>query len=197
MADSDDTRAAMSDVAADAQAAYSLWLVAERETQDRLTDLVAVLAPRFATRAFTPHVTIQGNLRRRLKDVRGVAAALAEGTAVQQAPVRGIERSTHYYRAFYLAFERLDAFAPLARGSAQAFATDEGLSPFPHLSLAYGALDDDARDALAREVAAEIPASIVFDRLAVALSGSSVGIASWRVIETFALAPAHGATGES
>jgi hypothetical protein len=34
-----------------------------------------------------------------------------------------------------------------------------------------------------------VPATLTFDRLAVSLSGKSVGIASWRVLQTFALAP--------
>ena len=84
------------------------------------------------------------------------------------------------------------------RRSAQAFATDAGLSPFPHLSLAYGTLAADAKDRLAAEFAARIPRWIVFDRLAIALSGKGVGIASWRVLQTFALAPPAPSTqGES
>lgn len=169
--------------------AYSLWLLAEPVAQDRLVDLVDALAPRFATRTFVPHVTVQGDLRRRLKDVTTAAAALAASLPVQRVAVRGIEQSMHYYRAFYLAFDGFEAFAPLIRRSAEAFASDDGLSPFPHLSLAYGTLGADAKAAIAREVAADVPATLTFDRLAVSLSGQSVGIASWRVLETFALAP--------
>jgi 2'-5' RNA ligase len=156
--------------------------------QDRLVDLVDTLAPRFRTRTFIPHVTVQGDLDRRLKDVTALAATLAASLPVQRVAVRGIEQSTHYYRAFYLAFDGFDAFAPLVRRSAQASGTDAGLSPFPHLSLAYGTLGADAKAALAREVAASVPATLTFDRLAVSLSGQSVGIASWRVLQTFALA---------
>ena len=46
-----------------------------------------------------------------------------------------------------------------------------------------------AKSALVREFAAEIPQTLTFDRLAVALSGKSVGIASWRTLQSFALAP--------
>jgi len=174
---------------AGAEPVYSLWLLAEPVAQDRLVDMVDTLAPRFRTRSFTPHVTVQGDLCRRLKDVTAAAAALAASLPAQRVAVRGIEQSTHYYRAFYLAFDGFDAFAPLIRRSAAAFGSDDGLSPFPHLSLAYGTLDADAKAALAREVGAGVPATLTFDRLAVSLSGKSVGIASWRVLQTFALAP--------
>jgi 2'-5' RNA ligase len=171
-----------------AEPVYSLWLLAEPVAQERLVDLVDELAPRFGTRSFTPHVTVQGSLCRRLKDVTAAAAALAASLPAQRVAVRGIEQSTHYFRAFYLAFDGFDAFAPLIRRSAAAFGSDEGLSPFPHLSLAYGTLGADAKAAIAREVAADVPATLAFDRLAVSLSGNSVGIASWRVLQTFALA---------
>ena len=181
---------------ADPAPEYSLWLLPERATHERMAALVAALAPRFATRAFPPHVTVQGDLRRRLKDVTAAAASLAQSIAVQRVRVRGIEQSMHYYRAFYLAFDGFEAFAPLVRRSAQHFGTEHGLSPFPHLSLAYGTLGSDAKDRLVTEFAAHVPPEMVFDRLAVALSGGSVGIASWRVLQTFALAPSAPATRE-
>jgi 2'-5' RNA ligase len=168
---------------------YSLWLLPERAMQERMAALVATLAPRFATRAFPPHVTVQGDLRHRLKDMTAAATALAQGMAVQRVRVRGIEQSMHYYRAFYLAFDGFEAFAPLVQRSAQRFGTEHGLSPFPHLSLAYGTLGSDAKDRLATEFAAHVPLEMVFDRLAISLSGDGVGIASWRVLQTFALAP--------
>jgi hypothetical protein len=173
-----------------AQAAYSLWLLPQADAQEHLTEVVTRLSRRFATRPFTPHVTVHGDLTRRLRDVSAVAEDLARTLPAQQWRVRGIEQSSHYYRAFYLAFDGCEAFAALRPRCAQAFTTDAGLSPFAHLSLAYGTLDPAAKEKLAREVAAELPRSLIFDRLAVALSGTNVGIASWRTLQSFALAPA-------
>lgn len=172
-----------------AWAAYSLWLLPQASAQEALSDLVVRLSRRFNTRPFAPHVTVHGDLTRRLREVTTVAQDLARTLPVQRWPVRGIEQSPQYYRAFYLAFDNCDAFASLGPRCAQAFATEAGLSPFAHLSLAYGTLDPVAKSALVREFAAEIPQTLTFDRLAVALSGKSVGIASWRTLQSFALAP--------
>ncbi len=168
--------------------AYSLWLLPEPEALEALTDVVARLAPRFATRAFAPHVTVQGDLALRLHDVVARTAALAATCEAPLMRVRGIEMGDHYFRAFYLALEWPGFDAMLAR-SAAAFGTREGLSPFAHLSLAYGTLAPDARRVLAREFAGQVPGEIRFDRLAVTLSGKSVNIASWRVLHAFTLAP--------
>jgi cyclic phosphodiesterase-like protein len=168
--------------------AYSLWLLPQADTQEHLAGVIARLSRRFGTRAFEPHVTVQGDLTHHLRDVAAVAGGLAQTLAAQRWRVRGIEQSSHYYRAFHLAFDGCEAFAPLVAASARALATDAGVSPFAHLSLAYGALDTEAKDALAREFAAEIPSMLAFDRLAVALSGKSVGIASWRTLQCFELA---------
>jgi hypothetical protein len=178
--------------------AYSLWLLPRQDAQQQLAGVVARLSRSFGTRTFVPHVTVQGDLTHRLREVTAVAEDIARTLQVQHWPVRGIEQSMHYYRAFYLAFDGCDGFAPLGPRCARAFGTDAGLSPFAHLSLAYGTLDAAAKGALARDVAAEIPPTLTFDRLAVALSGSSVGIASWRTLQCFDLVPsAPGLSGES
>ena len=169
--------------------AYSLWLLPEADALEHLSNIVARLAPRFATRAFLPHATIQGDLTRRLHDLAAVAGQLASSTPVQTWRVRGIELSDAYYRAFFVAFDDCPEFAPLCARSAQALGDSAGLSPFAHLSLAYGTLDVAAKVRLIEEFAAELPASLPFDRIGVALSGKSVGIASWRTLQTFALAP--------
>ena len=176
------------------QAAYSLWLLPQAGAQEQLSDMVARLSKRFGTRSFAPHVTVHVDLTRRLREVVAVAGDLARTLPAQQWRVRGIEQSPQYYRAFYLAFDDCDAFAPLGPRSAEAFTTEAGLPPFAHLSLAYGTLDAAAKAALAREIAAELPRTLTFDRLAVALSGQSVGIASWRTLQSFALAPATAPT---
>lgn len=176
-------------VNAPAAPAYSLWLLPQEDAQEHLSGVVARLSKRFGTRPFTPHVTVHGDLTRRLHDVAAVAEHLARSLPVQQWHVRGIEQSAQYYRAFYLAFDGCEAFAPLGPRTARAFTTDKGLPPFAHLSLAYGTLDAAAKGELAREFAAEMPLTLTFDRLAISLSGKSVGIASWRTLQSFMLAP--------
>ncbi|MEO8849366.1 MAG: 2'-5' RNA ligase family protein [Casimicrobiaceae bacterium] len=173
-----------------AHRAYSLWLLPGEDDTQRLADLVVRLSRRFATRPFVPHVTIQGDIDRRLDDVATVAEGLARALPVRAWRVRGVEQSDHHFRALYLALDDADpTFAQLRARSAAAFGTEAGLSPFPHMSLAYGTLDAATKRDLAREFAAELPASLTLARLAVTLAGVGVAIASWRTLQCFALAP--------
>jgi hypothetical protein len=166
---------------------YSLWLMPCAAEAADLRALVAELSAAFGTPPFLPHMTVQGDLAARLKDVSALAARVAAALPRQHWPVRGIEASTAWFRAFYLAFEPRVAFADALEVSARGSGTRAGLSPFPHVSLAYGDLDAARKDALRDRIAARVPAALTFDRLVVALSGSTVGVPSWRALETFTL----------
>ena len=66
--------------------------------------------------------------------------------------------------------------------------TAHGLSPFPHLSLAYGDAHEayaKQRQLLAVDYAEQV---IVFDRLAICRSSSHVPISEWVVLEQLPLA---------
>jgi hypothetical protein len=173
-----------------AYVAYSIWLLPAEDDYDRLARIVDELAPLFRTPPFPPHVTVQGDLPKRLADVSGAARQIASTLPAQRWPVRGIEMSDHHFRTLYAAFDGTELFPPLLERAATLTGTRDGLSPFPHLSLAYGPLDPLRKQALAAEVAEGLPRHLAFDRLAVAISGKTVPIPSWRALETFALLPA-------
>jgi 2'-5' RNA ligase len=167
---------------------YSLWLMPCAAQAADLHALVVKLSAAFATPPFLPHMTVQGDLTARLAEVSAMAATVAAALPAQHWPVRGIEQSDAWFRAFYLAFEPRPAFTDALAAAERASGTRNGLSPFPHVSLAYGTLDATRKEALRNSIAARVPAAITFDRLVVALSGSTVGVPSWRALETFALA---------
>jgi hypothetical protein len=167
--------------------AYSLWLLPAEPMASMLARLVTELAGAFATPPFPPHVTVQGGLQRPLRDVSQIAEGLAPGIFAEHWRVTGVDSSDDYFRSFYIALAPGPAFAALTERAAAASGTRAGLPSFPHLSLAYGSLDPTRKDALRQKVAARLPVELLFDRLAVALAGASVGIPSWRTLEEFAL----------
>jgi hypothetical protein len=177
-------------VTATAHAAYSLWLMPVEDDADLLEQIVAELAPVFGMPAFPPHVTVQGDLPLRLAAVTSIAVAVAGMARRQRWPVRGVETSEHPFRTFYVALDDADALAPMQECAAAAAGSRHGLSPFPHLSLAYGTLDAGRKAALVASVGARLPKALRFERIVVALSGASVPIPSWRALESFALAAA-------
>jgi hypothetical protein len=169
-------------MSADPSPCLSLWLLARDETQRRLALVVRELAPQHEGHVFEPHLTIQGDLALAEADATALLHALASTTAVQHWPVRAVESTAHYFRSLYLRLDAGPAFDAMRRRCAERSGSDEGLSPYAHLSLAYGPTRGDAqalRERLGRE---HVGQSIEFDRLVLARSGQAVAIADWRVL---------------
>jgi 2'-5' RNA ligase len=169
-------------------AGLSLWLLARDDAQQRLARLVRELAPQHEGHVFEPHVTIQGDVALAEADALALLRELASTTALQRWPVRAVESTEHYFRSLYLRLDAGSAFDAMRRLSAERSGTDEGLSPYAHLSLAYGATRGDAaalRERLGRE---HVGQAIEFDRLVLARSGQAVAIADWRVLHEASLA---------
>ena len=84
-----------------------------------------------------------------------------------------------------MAFTSADFFATSGNNCIRPKAS---LSPFPHLSLAYGNLPVREKIARSRPLAGAIEGrTIKFDRLAVALSGKDIPVDEWRVVATVQL----------
>jgi hypothetical protein len=177
-------------------AGYSLWLLPEPAVLAELTALVATLAPRFGQPAFMPHVTVQGDLAAAFADDLAVLCAHAEAMAAETAAltwrVEAVESTTHFFRCLYLRFADTPAFGALQARAQAATGTATGLSPYPHLSLAYGeALPDPAEMAALKATLATRWTGRVLrlDRLALCRSSKDLPIADWRCVLTLPLAP--------
>jgi len=169
---------------------YSIWLLPAVAQEQILVDTVSRLSARLGGEVFAPHVTIQGDLGLPLESLSRSLEILAAEVPVQRWRVNEIECSEHFFRCLYLRLGREDAFDFL-QGKAQAISgTAAGLSPFPHLSLAYGqpltADHTRLREMLSSEFLGQ---EIVFDRLAISLSSKNVQIADWKCLAQFALTP--------
>jgi hypothetical protein len=163
-------------------AEHSIWLLARDDQQDVLRQCVRRLAPRHDGHLFEPHVTLQGDLPTAIDAARALVDQLAAATPVLHWPVRSVEGTEHYFRSLYLRLDAGDAFDRLCRQCAQASGTDLGLSPYAHLSLAYGPTRGDApalRTSLYEQFGAE---PLVLDRIALARSGKAVPIEQWSLV---------------
>jgi hypothetical protein len=161
-------------------AEYSIWLLPAAAQETTLAGTVRRLAGELGGPVFAPHLTIQGDLTLPLEELRGFTAGLAGRLDVQRWPVTDVENSAHFFRCLYLRFASTPGFE-LLQGSLRAWSkSTDGLSPFPHLSLAYGDAGPAhflARADLAREFMAQ---EIVFDRLSICRSSKNVAIADWQ-----------------
>ena len=166
---------------------YSIWLLPEAVLERTLQRTISELAIEQGESAFFPHVTLQGDLCRSLEELSGPVAGMARDLPAQRWRVRAVECGDHFFRCLYLRFDA-DVVLAALQDRVRAFTgTADGLSPFPHLSLAYGTVTDAtrrARDELAQGFAAR---EVVFDRIAVIRSSKDVPIAEWRILEEYSL----------
>jgi len=168
---------------------YSIWLLPEPEHEARLVETVARLSVLMGGPGFAPHVTVQGDIALPLQQLRGHVQRMAADAAGMRWPVRQVECTAHFFRCLYLRFDSHPVFARLQRAARRCTGTPRGLSPFPHLSLAYGvAHPDNARmgDILGEEF---LSWEIVFDRIAICRSSSTVPIPQWECLVHYPLPP--------
>lgn len=168
-------------------AEFSIWLLPAANDPARLPARVAALAERLGSAVFAPHVTILGDLGPLPAGLVAALPALAAQVPVQHWQVRAVERSEHFFRSLYL---RLDVHAPFEHWQAaaqQLSGTAAGLSPFPHLSMAY-TRPHPALGELADALAADLVGTVLrFDHLALVRSSASLPIAQWDVLERYPL----------
>ena len=176
---------------------YSIWLLPDAAHEPRLTRTVAELSAVQGESAFMPHVTIQGDLSRSLETLTELIDRLAQEVSVQRWRIRAVECSDQFFRCLYLRFALDASFVTLQTQTLATTGTPEGLSPFPHLSLAYGRATDATRR-LRDELSGTFAASeVVFDRIALVHSSKDVPIAEWRVLELRTLAGCRNEPGEN
>lgn len=167
---------------------YSFWLVPEAAVERELGKLVRALAPVFGMPAFAPHATVQGDLDLSADDAEMLARELVAGESPLAWRGWGIQWTEHPFRTFFVAFDRADRFRVLLERAAKLTGTRDGLSPFPHLSLAYGTLPVREKIARSRPLSPAFEGrTITFDRLVVALSGKEVPIEEWKAVATIPL----------
>lgn len=164
-------------------AEYSIWLLAREDQQQVLRAAVEALADRHDGHRFEPHVTLQGDLAMRAGDAVALLDELAASTPVQHWPVLAVESTGHFFRALYLRLGAGSAFERLLRQCEAHSGTAEGLSPYPHLSLAYGPARGDAASELAQLTSDMSGRALVFDRVALCRSSKLVPIADWRLLD--------------
>lgn len=170
-------------------AQYSVWLLPSAEHEDRLIEAVARLSALLAGPAFMPHVTIQGDLALPKERLATAVGMLARRTPVQRWRVDGVQTTPHFFRCLYLRFATDPAFAAMQAAAQHCSRTRSGLSPYPHLSLAYGE-PQAATAGLARTLQEEFGGQdIVFDRLAIYRSSKHVPIAEWAAVSHHPLRP--------
>lgn len=172
------------------EAEFSLWLLPAATHEAVLLETIACLSTLLGGPGFAPHVTIQGDIALPRERLHLPLARLAARMPVQSWRVERVENGEHFFRCLYLRFGDQSAFAAMQKTARALTRTADGLSPFPHLSLAYADPDPgNARlcETLVDDFAAQ---EMVFDRLAVCRSSKHVPVPEWECLAQYPLATA-------
>ena len=169
-------------------AQYAVWLRPDAEAEPLLMETIARLSVLLGGPGFEPHVTVQGDIALPLELLREPVQRWADSCPPLRWPVAEVQCGAQFFRCLYLRFNGSAAFTTLQAFAHSTTGTSRGLSPFPHLSLAYAATQADnigLRTVLADEFAGR---EIVFDQLAIVRSSASVPIPQWECLARFPLA---------
>lgn len=128
-----------------------VWLLPSSEDAEGLGACIRDLAARTGGPAFAPHLTL------------GRATRAAPGNDLDLPPIRlevtGVEDGPSTWMCVYLAFPRDARLDALRRG----LEVHDARGAIPHVSLAYGPLDAEVREAL--KAAWTPPSHVTFDRV--------------------------------
>ena len=169
------------------RAEYSIWLLPAAAHEATLAATVNRLCSELGGGVFAPHLTIQGDLALPLEELAAFTSELAGRVEVQRWPVTEVENSAHFFRCLYLRFAAMPGFEVLQNAVHTFAKTTDGLSPFAHLSLAYGTAGPGHVQARAELADEFIGQEIVFDRLAISRSSKNIAIADWQNLALYPL----------
>ena len=169
-------------------AQYSVWLRPAAADEAALLQTIARLSPRCGGHLFAPHATVQGDLALPLQSLHTLLLLLARQLPVQRWRVQAVECSPHFFRSLVLQFAPTDAFTALQAAMQAGSHTDVGMSPFPHLSVAYGDKGPDLADLRQELSDVWLGHEIVLDRLSNCHSAKTVPIADWHYLADYPLA---------
>ncbi|WP_433934901.1 2'-5' RNA ligase family protein [Sorangium cellulosum] len=130
--------------------AFALWLVPGGAPRARLQQLIEALARETGGPAFAPHLTLLGGLRGDGGDLAAKLRSLGGARGPVALEARGPATGSAYHQCVFLDVAPTEPLAALRRAAEAAFGARE--TPFrPHVSLVYGDLPADRREALAAD----------------------------------------------
>jgi 2'-5' RNA ligase len=162
----------------------SLWLMPGEAARPRLAALIEGLAARLGTDPFPPHVTLLPGIEGLAPNtVLTAARPLAAGLHPLTVRLVSVEGRDEHFRCL-IALAAFDETLRAAHAAAaRAFGRQPDAAFLPHLSLVYGSLTAETKQALAADLA---PATAVaFDAARLHVWRTDGPVAAWSEIGSF------------
>ena len=170
---------------------YSLWFVPAHPLHDMLGRIIAELAQRFGTTAFTPHATLcSGKWEGGLDDLKCQVDRLSSSLQPTTMATAGIDCGDKKTTFFYLKLDNKVA-TPVFTHSQRALSGSHAPEIGAHLSLMYAEPNANIdRKSLADELAGRMPRQIDFDQLQVVTpAGKGANTEQWQMRHAVRLIP--------
>lgn len=163
---------------------HSIWLMPVADDLKDLQIIVDDLATRFDTPRFCPHLTLVEDMPRQAADLASVLESRFADLPELDCPITGVDGLPLYFRSLFAAFSPGDPLRALKSRAVTEFGTGQINGFMPHISLAYGATDDQKTGAFAALRHHLIGRRIRFGSIAVVASAQSIPIADWAIVHS-------------
>jgi hypothetical protein len=172
---------------------HSLWLVPDRRGPEfaKLRRLIEDLAERFGTPIFDPHVTLVGGVEGTFESISVAAERLLLSLPSCELALREVVSRSSYFQRLVAPVELTPELTWARLRALAAFAVEEP-DYWPHLSLAYGDLDEGgSQQLLAAAVAANV-AGMRFAAARLEAWRTEREVAEWAPLIRYELPPGRG-----
>jgi len=137
---------------------YSLWLMPDAEDRRQFADVIARLAERFGTPSFEHHVTLLGGLHGGERDIVARIGEIVRTMRPAVIRTSTLHSQEDYFRQLFVQVEKTRPLME-TRARVKVLAGGRRERPYsPHLSLMYGDVGYQQREALLMELGGEIVA---------------------------------------
>jgi 2'-5' RNA ligase len=163
----------------------SLWLMPEGETAEWLAARIDRLAARHGTERFAPHLTLLSALELAERQALVAAGCAAAEIAPFTVTLDDIQGRDEHFRCLFVRAKRDGALQAAHATAARAFEREPDAGFLPHVSLVYGTLAPDEKQAIAHEVGEEL--RVRFEVRRFHLWRTEGPVTEWRELGVFAL----------
>lgn len=131
---------------------YSIWLLPEAPLSHALSEVIAVFSQTCLTPDFKPHITLLGQIQKQESDILGGFELLANSLQPFRVHLNHPEHQDNIFRSLYLKVAPEEPLRQMYREALALFGQEGDIRAFlPHVSLLYGQLDIDRKQALINE----------------------------------------------
>jgi 2'-5' RNA ligase len=164
---------------------FVLWMPLPEAVRDRFARLIQDLARTYGTPIFEPHLTMLGGLEGEEMEILIQTARLARALKPFALKLTHADYLAEHFRSLFVRAEPSPDLLHARRLAEQAFNKTAADAFMPHLSLMYGDISENRKEAIIKDIGREFKVECTIDRLEL-YRIDGVHPDEWRRVKTFA-----------